>query len=183
MAWTGPKQAGFTVFLITEIPLTDHGPVKMQGPAQRTQRLPAEQAAYYIQPFFKIVMSVHNYTPKVLCPTFGVHFTERGAVFPASFATLSWDMDRLLASFTDDSCISGSGRECPRSVPARAAWGFRCNPTVSFPQQFFRIQIGIIEEKIVKVIHPTTEREAIFTHFLVVGEHDAIIVFAVSPKL
>ena len=57
-----------------------------------------------------------------------------------------------------------------------AVWGFRCNPTVSLPQQFFSIQIGIIEEKIVKVIHATTERKTIITNLLVVGEHDAIII-------
>ena len=53
---------------------------------------------------------------------------------------------------------------------------FGRHPTISFPQQLFRIQIGIIDEKVVKVIHTTTERKAIFTHFLVVCEHDAIII-------
>ena len=71
-------------------------------------------------------------------------------------------------------CFEAVIRQCEQRH--NAVRGFRHHPTISFPQQFFRIQIGIIEEKIIKVVHATTESGAVITHLLIAGKHDAIII-------
>lgn len=53
---------------------------------------------------------------------------------------------------------------------------FSRHPTICFPKEFIRIQIGIIEKKIIKVILATSERKAISPYFLVIGKHDTIII-------
>jgi len=48
--------------------------------------------------------------------------------------------------------------------------------TICFSKKLIRIQIGIIEKKIIKVILATSERKAIPPYFLVIGKHDTIII-------